>query len=150
MSRSMAESVRAGAVLLVALALIVVAGEPARAQEAGGGAAGNTVLDGVYTAAQAEQGGTIFHSRCTLCHTLEEFVYGTHAPTAKFATIGDMFLRISTQMPMDNPGELSYQQYVAIISYILQQNGYPAGETELPIDIERLNQIRVVPLPADH
>jgi len=145
MSRSLAECMRAGAVLSIALALVFVTSGIARARQASETADGGTVLDGVYTAEQAEQGGAVFHSVCTLCHALNEFVYGTHQPVAKFPNLGDMFLRISSQMPMDNPGGLSFQEYAAIVSYILEQNGYPAGETELPADISKLTPIRVVP-----
>jgi hypothetical protein len=34
-------------------------------------------------------------------------------------------------MPAGTPGSLSPEQDVEIMSFILQQNGYPAGEQEL-------------------
>lgn len=142
--------IRAGAPLAAALALVVVgvgAGD-ARAQSPAGGDEGVTVLDGVYTVTQAQQGDEVFSTVCSLCHTINDFVHGVLKPAGKFENLGDMFVRISTMMPMDNPGSLSWAEYAAVMSYILQQNGYPAGETELPADIGKLIPIRIVPPPG--
>ncbi len=34
-------------------------------------------------------------------------------------------------MPAGQPGSLTHEQYEDVFSYILQQNGYPAGTTKL-------------------
>ena len=38
---------------------------------------------------------------------------------------------MTTQMPMNAPASLSHEQYLAILAYILKQNGYPAGSKPL-------------------
>ena len=49
-------------------------------------------------------------------------------------TAGDLVHRIQTTMPMDNPGSLNLKTVTDIASFILQSNGLPAGNTELPAD----------------
>jgi hypothetical protein len=47
-------------------------------------------------------------------------------------------------MPKDDPGYLSPEEYSVIISYMLRENGYPAGEEDLPADASTLGYIRIV------
>jgi len=44
-------------------------------------------------------------------------------------------------MPKDDPGSLSPEEYSAIISYMLRESGYPAGEEDLPADTRSLRGI---------
>jgi hypothetical protein len=39
-------------------------------------------------------------------------------------------------MPPDRPGQLSDQTYVDLTAFLLSQNGYAAGDKELPPDPE--------------
>ena len=115
------------------------------------GAAADTasVLDGVFTAGQAERGKDVFDVTCMRCHALADFTTGPHAPTKKWTSVGALFAAVSTRMPFDDPGSLSYPEYAAVVSYILQQNGYPAKDAELSTDTRKLLLIRIVPLPAE-
>lgn len=108
-----------------------------------------SVLDGVFTEAQAARGESVFGDVCTMCHRIREFTAGSHVPTAKFDNVGDMFMRIWTRMPMDDPGGLSLEEYIAVVTYILQQNGYPAGAEALPADVNKLREIRLEPISGD-
>jgi hypothetical protein len=45
-------------------------------------------------------------------------------------------------MPPNDPGFLELSEYRDIVSYLLRQNGYPSGETELPADASILMNIR--------
>ena len=54
-----------------------------------------------------------------------------HAGTKTHLTVGDMFGYIVSNMPMNAPASLSHDQYVAVLSYILNKNGYPAGSKPL-------------------
>jgi hypothetical protein len=47
-------------------------------------------------------------------------------------------------MPEDDPGSLSPDEYSAIISYLLRENGYPAGEEDLAADAIALQYIHIV------
>lgn len=50
---------------------------------------------------------------------------------AQDLTAKSLLAVISQSMPKTNPGGLSADQYDAIVAYILQENGYPAGTTKL-------------------
>ena len=48
---------------------------------------------------------------------------------------------IQTAMPPDRPGQLSPETYADITAYLLERNGYEAGNTPLPTDLEALDQM---------
>ena len=50
-------------------------------------------------------------------------------------------------MPPDDPGKLSEDDYVGLVSYILQANGYPAGSANL--EGGALSGIQLVPKPGE-
>ena len=120
--------------LTLATALVVgavAAGAPAAAQQ--------TTLDGVFTEDQAARGAELFGENCAACHGVSlqgtgeapplsgaEFVWGWNG-----LTLGDLFDRIRKTMPLDRPGALDRETNAAILAYLLEFNGYPAGETEL-------------------
>lgn len=94
----------------------------------------------VYTKAQAQQGGQLYSRQCASCHAGD--LSGDVGPALKGSTFRQMAAAqdltaksllavISQSMPKTNPGGLSADQYDAIVAYILQENGYPAGTTKL-------------------
>jgi len=135
------------AILAAALAISAGIGGVAWAQS------GQTVLDGVYTAAQAEQGQAQFSQHCAACHgsgltgngEAPALVGGEFISNWAGLTVGELFERIRTTMPQDNPGKLSRAQYAQILSFILKSNGYPAGQKELDQRTEFLKAIGFVP-----
>ena len=44
--------------------------------------------------------------------------------------------------PPDDPGSLGTEDYTDVLTYLLQLNGYPAGEEELPADLSVLMDVR--------
>ena len=58
-------------------------------------------------------------------------------------TAGDLFERIRTSMPANNPGKLSREVNADILAYILSVNQFPAGTAELDRRTEFLRQIRI-------
>ena len=48
--------------------------------------------------------------------------------------VDEIFRFVAKLMPAATPGSLSDEQNVDIMAYILKQNGYPAGHTELTYD----------------
>ena len=110
----------------------------------------SSVLDGVYTEDQAGRGAAGFTQYCSVCHGASLGGVG-EAPAlvgAQFVsdfnglTVGDLFERIRTTMPLNNPGALSREQYADILAFVLKSNGYPAGPRELYKRTEYLNVIR--------
>jgi S-disulfanyl-L-cysteine oxidoreductase SoxD len=110
----------------------------------------SSVLDGVYTEVQAVRGSGGFAQNCAICHGASLGGVG-EAPAlagAQFIsdfsglTVGDLFERVRSTMPLNNPGALSRDQYADILAFLLKSNGYPAGERELYRRSEFLNTIR--------
>lgn len=102
----------------------------------------------VYTAAQATQGATAFAASCAGCHG--QNLEGVAAPALAGAAFlrgwqgksaDDLFYIISHDMPQDNPGSLKQDDYVSILAFILQKNGYPAGSA--PLDPTKLKAITI-------
>ena len=58
-------------------------------------------------------------------------------------TVGDLFERIRTTMPLDRPGAVRGQQNADLIAFILKSNGWPAGAAELPRELTPLKQIAI-------
>ncbi len=110
----------------------------------------SSVRDGVYTDEQATRGADAFGRNCAVCHGAELGGMG-EAPAlvgAQFIsdfnglTLGDLFDRIRTTMPLNNPGSLGRDQYVDILAFLLRSNGFPAGARELYRRSEYLSTIR--------
>ena len=140
--------VRAHALVLVLSATVLLNA----AQEAT-----QTVGDGVYTEEQAERGAVIYRQACRKCHFADLSGAGDAGATAgevapglvglafssrwTTLTVADLFLAIARGMPGDRPGTLKPQATADVLSYLLKQNEFPAGDEELPPEPDRLEQI---------
>ena len=107
-----------------------------------------SVLDGVFTAAQASRGERTFREVCAACHDTGEFSGGRFRISWVGRPVGELFETISTLMPEADPGSLSSREYAAIVAYLLQLNDYPAGDADLPTNGRALGQLEIVALPA--
>jgi len=58
-------------------------------------------------------------------------------------SLGELFSKMSTEMPTDQPGGLSQQSYAAILAFILQSNEFPAGGNELSSNADSLSAIQI-------
>ena len=114
-------------------------------------AQGTTQWDGVYTAEQAKRGQVAYTDMCAACHGAD--LEGADVPsltgsgfvnTWNDLTVGQLFERIKFSMPVDAPGTLTPQQTADIVAFILQKGNFPAGQSELPSQIEALNGIKFV------
>ena len=100
-----------------------------------------TVLDGVFTAAQAERGKEAYATHCSTCHM--EDLGGLSAPALKGEqfidnwredSVRSLFTFIRTQMPQRAAGSLEEKMYVDILAHILSVNMFPSGSNELSAD----------------
>ena len=108
-----------------------------------------TVWDGVYTADQAARGRAEYETNCSSCH--QPALTGAGESPALVGRpfmerwreddLASLFTRVSTLMPFDNPATLTRDAYLDIVAYVLQVNGFPAGEA---LDPEGLAHIRIV------
>ena len=48
-------------------------------------------------------------------------------------------------MPQQNPASLPVQTYIDVATFVMSKNGIPAGQAELPADVQALQQIAIVP-----
>lgn len=111
-----------------------------------------TTKDAVFTGAQARRGEALYQQQCAVCHgsTLGGAEAAPALAGAVFAAswteapLSDLFERIRVSMPQDKPGTLSRPQTADLIAYILEVNGAPAGQVELPADVEALKMIKIV------
>ena len=106
--------------------------------------------DGVYSEEQARRGEPLYQQYCSSCHGAD-MAGGEMAPGltgGEFASnwndlsLGQLFDRIRTSMPQNNPGSLSRQQIADIMSFMLYKGTAPSGATELPTQTEVLNMIK--------
>lgn len=105
----------------------------------------------LYTAAQAASGKQKFADNCALCHgdnlegragpALKGKLFAS--PTAGFH-VGDIFTIVSQNMPATQPGSLAQDDYVEIMAYLLQQNGYPAGGKALTFDGAKNSKVPLI------
>ena len=104
----------------------------------------------------AAAGKNVYNQNCAVCHGGNLISRDNDASTLSGPdfelnwhgkTVGQRFEQIRASMPLSAPGSLSDQEYLDILAYVFQYNGYPAGEQELKPDPETLKQIVIEPAP---
>jgi mono/diheme cytochrome c family protein len=131
--------------LTASMLALIMATTVGGAQETG------SVWDGVYTDGQAMRGEIVYRRYCLACHgaglegadMTPALAGGAFTANWNDLTLGDLFERIRTTMPMDRPGVLSRQQNADVMAYLLQGNQWPAGTTELRTELAPLKAIRI-------
>jgi mono/diheme cytochrome c family protein len=93
---------------------------------------------GWYTAAQATRGHQLFNNTCAQCHRPDlsgaagpALVGPTFLATWGNKSIGDLYTFEHEKMPAVNPGSVPVDQMWAITAYILQKNGFAAGDMDI-------------------
>jgi hypothetical protein len=120
-------------------------------------AQGRTVLDGVYSEAQAARGKEAYTQGCVTCHmeSLRGFFEGGAAPPIigesfvkgwEAASVLDLFAKLRDTMPKDNADSVDETSKLDILAYLLQMNEFPVGEADLTMDTGLLAGTMVVPL----
>ena len=111
-----------------------------------------SVWDGVYTEEQAKRGAVLFDLECAGCHgpagegggMPPALVGGAFTANYDGQTVGDLFERNRTTMPVGKEGQLSAQAIAEITAFLLQCNEFPAGAAELSSQAMMLKTIRFV------
>lgn len=106
-----------------------------------------TVLDRVFSVAQAERGEARFRESCAPCHRGTEFVEPAFSERWEGQTVGDLFAYLSTTMPPNEQERLKGPDYADVIAFFLGQNGYPVGYDDLSADRSVLDTIGIVANP---
>lgn len=105
--------------------------------------AARTTKSGVYGREQALRGQDVFLGVCKSCHTPE--THTTEAFTTKWngKPLSELLQYIRDQMPKNEPGSLSAEEYADVLAYVLKLNRMPAGDADLPVDASVLKSIRI-------
>ena len=130
-------------VLIVTLAVVCAGTIGLRAQQA----PQPRIWQGVYTAAQAERGKATFLVTCQRCHNAD--LSGDRGPALKgerfMTTWGGgganrLFEKIRDTMPPFATSTLDDATKLDIVTFILQTNGFPAGQKDLAAaDLESID-----------
>jgi quinoprotein glucose dehydrogenase len=110
--------------------------------------ADKSVWNGVFSEDQAQRGRLSYNKSCAGCHRPDLSGFEGVLSGQKFMdhwgedSLDSLYSNIKKSMPRNEPGSLDSATYVDIISYVLQQNGFPSGESELNAD--SLKNIQVI------
>lgn len=103
-----------------------------------GAARAEQPAEGVYTAEQAEKGKTAYQDRCATCHMPDlggrnewpQLAGDDFISSWKSRTTRELFEFVRDTMPPEGPA-LTPEEYLAIVAFMLQQNGAAAGTQPL-------------------
>ena len=123
-------------ILLVAAAAILAGTVSLRAQAP----ARPRIWQGVYTSAQAERGKATFLASCQRCHNAD--LSGDRGPALKGerfmktwggGSVNRLFEKIRDTMPSFSTSTIDEASKLDVVTFILQTNGFPAGDKELAL-----------------
>lgn len=156
--------VRRRAILAILLALLLCTGSACRTGTPGAavsaapsGAEDPTPVDvrssradepntthGIYTGEQAGRGLEVFREICSECHETGDWTDRAFLDRWEEASVYRLWYWIYGRMPHGRPGTLSRQQVTDALTYILELNGLPPGETELATDDDTLDDYWII------
>jgi alcohol dehydrogenase (cytochrome c) len=95
--------------------------------------------NGPYSEEQAKRGKAVYTQSCSRCHAdtlkgadqIPPLIGETFISHWQGRSVKNLFDRIRTTMPQNNPGSLSQQDYLDLIAFMLQANNFPPGKDEL-------------------
>jgi len=113
--------------------------------------AGKSAGDGIFTTDQSKRGEAIYNANCAMCHQPD---LGGKEPVPELAgdkfmshwlnhPVAELFTRVSTTMPQGKPGSLTHDQYIDVIAFLIDANGFKSGATELKADSDALKTIMI-------
>lgn len=110
-----------------------------------------SIWSGVYTPAQSERGEKLYSGACAQCHgrLLNGAAQPDQPPSPAIARVGflrkwegkplgALFTYVREMMPTDNPGSLTDQQAIDVITHMFAVSKLPTGDKELPPDANGL------------
>jgi S-disulfanyl-L-cysteine oxidoreductase SoxD len=113
--------------------------------------AGKSVWQGIYTPEQADRGAGVYSQRCGACHgaalngtgEAPPLIGGEFISHWDTMTVGDLFDRVRTTMPQNDPQSLTRDEYADVLAFLLKTNGFPAGGQALDKRSEVLATINI-------
>jgi len=99
-----------------------------------------TTADGIFTLAQAARGAELFRSTCAECHDTADWTEPGFRGRWDGESVFQLWYYINDRMPYDDPWSLSREQVTDVLTYILQLNDLPSGDTELGTDDDTIDK----------
>jgi len=110
------------------------------------------IWNGVFSAEQAERGKGQFETNCGSCHGSKAnsdrsgpALWGDRFMKAwEFNGLNQLVSKVFDTMPQGYPSNVQESVKLDIISYLLQENGFPAGSAPLSADLDQLREVQIV------
>ncbi len=100
-----------------------------------------STLDGIYTPEQAQRGYQVWENTCSECHDAEDWTETAFRDRWNEDSVYRFFYYIYERMPEGSvPYSLPRQDVADVLTYILQLNGVPAGDSELGSDDDAVGE----------
>lgn len=112
-----------------------------------------SLKDGLFSETQAERGAAAYNARCASCHAAD-LRGNSNSPGLlgmsfmflwEGRSVGELYTKMRSDMPSDQPGSLPAQTYMDIVAYILRANQFPAGAEELVAEADWLDSVLITP-----
>jgi len=107
-----------------------------------------TTLSRVITADQASKGRQVYLLVCVSCHSPSDHTGGAFWRDLVGKTVGEFFSYVRNNMPEDDVGSITEDDYVNVTAYMLALNAAPLGNVPLPRDSTLQAKIRIVPFDS--
>jgi len=109
------------------------------------------IHDGIFSDAQAARGAEAYSANCASCHSVD-LRGNSNSPSLlglsfmfiwEGKSLGDLYTKMSTEMPTDRPGILTQKVYADILAFILKSNEFATGDNDLTSDTSFLDEIPI-------
>jgi quinoprotein glucose dehydrogenase len=109
------------------------------------------IWSGAYSTVQAIRGKVNFSGSCERCHGAN--LAGVTAPslsgtrfmsTWENESVYKLFVKVRDTMPPNFGTALTDEAKLDVVAYLLQANGFPAGDAELKMDSAELESLQIV------
>ena len=131
--------------LIATLGLILLFGGPAYALQS------VSPLGRFYSSEQAQFGKDQYRQYCSQCHAVDLRGVGNVPALVgrgflrRWYSVGDLFSITSMAMPANDAHGLTLAEYLNIIAYVLEVNGFPSGRESLAHDVEAMRAMVLTP-----
>ena len=106
-------------------------------------AGARTSMSGIFSQKQASAGRTVYSMQCSACHSTSAHTGPAFMKSWQGRTVWDLYAFLKDNMPQSEPGALSDEEYIQVVTYMLSLNKMPAGEQDLRVDQALLKAIRI-------
>jgi len=96
-----------------------------------------------FLPSQAARGRQIHEQSCGTCHEPGQLIGQGFVETWNNRRVYDLYALVRGTMPLDKPGGLKDQEYIDVISYLLQANHAAPGTDSLRADTLALRTTRI-------